>query len=156
LQAQIHRAFDHPDFAACRQRIGLCQALAYPDMVWAMQHCKAIITDSGGLQEEASAFSKPVLVLRDSTERPEAIAAGYAQLIGSQSAGLLTALQDLQNTNWAAALNAADGLQRWPFGDGQASERIAQCLMRHSNPIKATRPHAEQLQKADQHQHEQP
>ena len=92
-----------------------------------MQQCTLILTDSGGIQEEAPAFGKPVLVMRDTTERPEAIEAGTARLVGTdrntieQNVALL--LTDTEEYNTMA--HAAN-----PFGDGHAAERIADFILR--------------------------
>ena len=105
---------DHP-------RVTLTEPLDYDRLVAAMKGCTLLLTDSGGLQEEAPALGKPVLVLRETTERPEAVEAGTAQLVGTdptaihREASLL--LDDSEAYNaMAKAVN--------PFGDGHASERI--------------------------------
>jgi UDP-N-acetylglucosamine 2-epimerase (non-hydrolysing) len=103
-------------------RVTLTEPLDYRQMVMAMFQAYLIITDSGGIQEEAPALGKPVLVLRNKTERPEAIMAGTVKLVGtdpetiSQSANLL--LKDhVEYQRMAKATN--------PYGDGKASARIA-------------------------------
>lgn len=102
-------------------RIFLTEPLDYTELVGAIQRCHLILTDSGGLQEEAPSLGKPVLVLRETTERPEAITAGTAKLVGTNphiirenAADLLSNLEAYEGM--AMAIN--------PFGDGQASERI--------------------------------
>lgn len=106
-------------------RIFLTEPLDYCELVAAIQHCYLVLTDSGGLQEEAPSLGKPVLVLRETTERPEAITAGTAKLVGTdpdtirEVAGkLLTDSQAYETM--ATAIN--------PFGDGHASERILQIV----------------------------
>lgn len=104
-------------------RVFLTEPLDYSELVGAIQRSTLLLTDSGGLQEEAPSLGKPVLVLRETTERPEAVTAGTAKLIGTQSDRIaqeaLTLLQD--PAAYAAMANAAN-----PFGDGQASGRIVQ------------------------------
>jgi UDP-N-acetylglucosamine 2-epimerase (non-hydrolysing) len=102
-------------------RVFLTEPLDYRRLVGAMRQCYLLLTDSGGLQEEAPGLGKPVLVLRDTTERPEAIEAGTARLVGTDKGAIVThALELLTSTSaydtMARAVN--------PFGDGKASERI--------------------------------
>ena len=105
---------DHP-------RAFLTEPLDYDRLVAAMRGATLLLTDSGGLQEEAPALGKPVLVLRRTTERPEAVDAGTAKLIGTDSADILreTALL-LENQEAYDAMARAHN----PFGDGHASARI--------------------------------
>jgi UDP-N-acetylglucosamine 2-epimerase (non-hydrolysing) len=102
-------------------RIFLTEPLNYAELVGAMQRCYLIMSDSGGIQEEAPSLGKPVLVLRDNTERPEAIAAGTAKLVGVETAGIVKATTEiLENQSlYNSMANIAN-----PFGDGQASDRI--------------------------------
>lgn len=102
-------------------RVFLTEPLDYVELVGAIAHCYLLLTDSGGLQEEAPSLGKPVLVLRETTERPEAIAAGTAKLVGTNPERILTAASQLLSDTskyevMATAIN--------PFGDGHASERI--------------------------------
>jgi UDP-N-acetylglucosamine 2-epimerase (non-hydrolysing) len=83
------------------------------------------MTDSGGLQEEAPSLGKPVLVLRDTTERPEAVHAGTAKLIGTEVDSITTAAAELL-TNQALYDQMATAVN--PFGDGHASERIVEIV----------------------------
>lgn len=102
-------------------RVFLTEPLDYAQLVGAIQRCYLLLTDSGGLQEEAPSLGKPVLVLRDTTERPEAIAAGTAKLIGTKTYSILTnASELLSNNNTYQTMSEAIN----PFGDGKASERI--------------------------------
>jgi UDP-N-acetylglucosamine 2-epimerase (non-hydrolysing) len=102
-------------------RAFLTEPLDYDRLVAAMRGATLLLTDSGGLQEEAPALGKPVLVLRRTTERPEAVDAGTAKLIGTDAADILreTALL-LENGEAYEAMARAHN----PFGDGQASARI--------------------------------
>jgi UDP-N-acetylglucosamine 2-epimerase (non-hydrolysing) len=102
-------------------RVFLTEPLDYAELVGAIQRCYLLLTDSGGLQEEAPSLGKPVLVLRETTERPEAIAAGTAQLVGTHPEQVVTAATKLLSDpdayqTMATAVN--------PFGDGRAAERI--------------------------------
>ncbi len=109
-------------------RVRLCEPLAYGPFVSAMKRATLILTDSGGVQEEAPALGKPVLVLREESERPEAIAAGVAKLVGHDPATIVAeAARLLQDP--AAYRSMARGVS--PYGDGRASERIASAVARH-------------------------
>ncbi|MCF7934897.1 MAG: UDP-N-acetylglucosamine 2-epimerase (non-hydrolyzing) [Synergistales bacterium] len=108
------------------ERVILCDPLAYPDFVWAMKRCSLILSDSGGVQEEAPALGKPVLVLRDVTERPEAVECGSAELVGTETARITLAVrQKLKECN---DTRAAPKTYNNPFGDGKAAERIRASL----------------------------
>lgn len=102
-------------------RVFLTEPLDYRALVGAMGRCHLLLTDSGGLQEEAPGLGKPVLVLRDTTERPEAIEAGTARLIGTEANAIRHHALDLL-TNPAAYDTMAKAVN--PFGDGHAAERI--------------------------------
>lgn len=105
-----------------KKNIFLLEPLSYFEFVGMMQQCTLILTDSGGIQEEAPAFGKPVLVMRDTTERPEAIEAGVAKLVGTNRHTIEDAVGDLlTNPDHYHAMAHA----RNPFGDGRAAERIA-------------------------------
>lgn len=101
--------------------IRLVEPLDYPDMVAAMRACALILTDSGGVQEEAPSLGKPVLVLRTTTERPEGVAAGAARLVGTDRAAIVREAARLLDE--PAAYAAMASVQN-PYGDGCASERI--------------------------------
>lgn len=102
-------------------RAFLTEPLDYDQLVAAMRGCTLLLSDSGGLQEEAPALGKPVLVLRRTTERPEAVDAGTAKLIGTASADIVAeASLLLSDTIAYEAMARAHN----PFGDGQASGRI--------------------------------
>lgn len=106
---------------ASHPRVFLTEPLDYTQLVGAIAQCHLLLTDSGGLQEEAPSLGKPVLVLRETTERPEAVMAGTAKLIGTSSEQILAATAELLESEtayrkMATAIN--------PFGDGKASERI--------------------------------
>jgi UDP-N-acetylglucosamine 2-epimerase (non-hydrolysing) len=96
--------------------------LDYPCFVRALAHCDLVLTDSGGVQEEAPAFAKPVLVLRETTERSEAVTAGTATLVGTDPDAIVAAASRLLDDE---AAYAAMARAHHPFGDGQAAARIA-------------------------------
>lgn len=101
--------------------VQLIQPLAYPAFVWLMTQAYLIITDSGGVQEEAPSLGKPVLVMRETTERPEAVEAGTVILVGTDQAKIITEANDLlTNASRYAAMSALHN----PYGDGQACARI--------------------------------
>jgi len=99
----------------------LIDPLAYPDFIWMMNRAKIIITDSGGVQEEAPSLGKPVLVMRDTTERPEAVDAGTVILVGTNKEMIVKEALDLLNNE--ERFDAMSTLHN-PYGDGNASERI--------------------------------
>ena len=105
--------------------VTLSGPLDYFQLIAIMKQCWLVMTDSGGLQEEAPALGKPVLVLRDNTERPEAVEAGVARLVGTSYEGITTAVSCLL-TNNATYLKMARGLS--PYGDGKAASRITAVL----------------------------
>jgi len=107
-------------------RVHLIDPLAYPDFAHLMNRAALVITDSGGLQEEAPALGKPVLVMRRTTERPEAVEAGTARLVGTDTDRIVSAAEELLH-NPAAYSAMATAIS--PFGDGHAAERIADILL---------------------------
>ena len=106
-------------------RTFLTEPLDYAELVGAIQRCYLLLTDSGGLQEEAPSLAKPVLVLRETTERQEAVAAGTAQLVGTDPVQIEAAAAELLQ-NPAAYNKMATAIN--PFGDGQAAKRILQIV----------------------------
>jgi UDP-N-acetylglucosamine 2-epimerase (non-hydrolysing) len=105
--------------------VTLLDPLEYHEMVWLLDRVHLVVTDSGGLQEEASAFGTPVLVLRDTTERPEGIEAGIAELVMPEQHAVVAAVE--------AILGDEDRYERMtlapcPYGDGRASVRIVNAL----------------------------
>ncbi|MBR9989238.1 MAG: UDP-N-acetylglucosamine 2-epimerase (non-hydrolyzing) [Gemmatimonadetes bacterium] len=103
-------------------RIRLTAPLDYLDLVHALKHAALVITDSGGIQEEAPSFGTPVLVLRDVTERPEAVEAGIARLVGTDRRRIVEAASEVLRSSTRAAVSS-------PYGDGRAGERIADIVM---------------------------
>ena len=104
------------------ERIRLFEPPAYPAFIWLLQRAHLVITDSGGIQEEAPALDKPVLVTRRVTERPEGVEAGCARLVGVDTDAIFTAADELL-TDDAVYREMASAPS--PFGDGHASELIA-------------------------------
>jgi UDP-N-acetylglucosamine 2-epimerase (non-hydrolysing) len=110
-------------------RIILCEPLAYGPFVAAMKRAHLILTDSGGVQEEAPALGTPVLVLRDETERPEAVEAGVVKLVGpDHDRILMECTRLLREPETYAAM--AKGVS--PYGDGKSAARIAEILLASS------------------------
>jgi len=105
---------DHP-------RVRLIEPPDYADFVKLMQRSHLILSDSGGVQEEAPAFGRPVLVLRETTERPEGVVAGVAKLVGTDHDLIVREARTLMEDE---AAHAAMAQARSPYGDGRASQRI--------------------------------
>jgi UDP-N-acetylglucosamine 2-epimerase (non-hydrolysing) len=117
--------------------VRLVAPLDYPDLVQAVRRCRFVLTDSGGLQEEAPILGKPVIVMRNETERPEGIRAGTLELVGVDPkaivAGARRLLEDEQHYSRMAHANN-------PYGDGHASERIVQWLLARLRGASAPKP----------------
>lgn len=123
----------HPNPAVARDamkllrhpRVRLVPPLSYPDLLAALRRCRFVITDSGGIQEEAATLGKPLLIARAKTERPEIVAAGAGRIVGHDPREIL---------RWGARLAADAALRRRMgrarnlYGDGLASERIARAV----------------------------
>jgi UDP-N-acetylglucosamine 2-epimerase (non-hydrolysing) len=107
------------------ERVHLTEPLGYDSLVYLMKRCHLILTDSGGIQEEAPTLKKPVLVLREVTERPEALQAGTAIVVGTDPARIVRETQALLDSPAKYAKATVDGN---PFGDGQAAMRIVNIL----------------------------
>lgn len=109
-----------------RANIHLVPPLEYLPFVWLLTRATVVLTDSGGIQEEAPGLGKPVLVMRDTTERPEAIDAGTVELVGTDDARIVSSVSRLLDDPDAfAAMAQANN----PYGDGHAAERIARILL---------------------------
>jgi UDP-N-acetylglucosamine 2-epimerase (non-hydrolysing) len=101
--------------------IHLIDPMAYPEFVWLMNKSYIIITDSGGIQEEAPSLGKPVLVMRDTTERPEAVEAGTVILVGTDTDKIITETQKLlEDTSHYQSMSRLHN----PYGDGKACDKI--------------------------------
>lgn len=103
----------------------LIDPLAYQDFIWLMNRSKIIITDSGGVQEEAPSLGKPVLVIRDTTERPEAVDAGTVTLVGTNEELIVSKALKLLNDD--EQFEQMSKLHN-PYGDGKACERIVEFI----------------------------
>jgi len=126
VAAVIHAVLaDMPEHAAAR--LHLCEPLDYPALLWLLDACWLVLTDSGGIQEEASALNKPVLVLRDSTERAELIAVGGGLLVGTCHDTIVA-----QTLNLMAQPHRYEAMRQAPnpFGDGRSGTSIRDFLVR--------------------------
>lgn len=118
--------------------IRLIEPLNYSDFVHLANHAWLIASDSGGIQEEAPTLGKPLIVLRDTTERPEAIDCGIARLAGHDPAELSRLLEQAYgDTDWVRLAGAVTN----PFGDGRAGERIGSAIVRRleGRPVRTVR-----------------
>jgi UDP-N-acetylglucosamine 2-epimerase (non-hydrolysing) len=104
------------------RNVHLLSPLEYAPFVYLMSRSTLVLTDSGGIQEEAPSFGKPVLVLRDTTERPEAVSAGTVKLLGTETTTIVDGISLLLNdTDLYAEMSTAHN----PYGDGLAAQKIA-------------------------------
>lgn len=110
------------------ERLFLTQPLGYAALIWLLQRAWLVLTDSGGIQEEAAALHAPILVLRETTERPELIEAGAGRLVGTNQATILHAVREL-TSKAALAQSMREAVN--PFGDGTTGQRIA-ALISHT------------------------
>lgn len=105
--------------------IKLISPLEYPELIWIMDKSNIILTDSGGIQEEAPSLGKPVLVLREVTERTEGVIAGTAILVGAHKEKIVTEISRLLlDLNYYSSISRASN----PYGDGKTSEKIVEIL----------------------------
>lgn len=121
VREPVHRILgNHP-------RVKLIEPLGYQPFVWLMDRSTIVLTDSGGVQEEAPSLGKPVLVMRQTTERPEGITAGNAKLVGTQRESIVeNLLRLLQSPDERHAMSRV----RNPYGDGTASRQIVDALVK--------------------------
>ena len=114
-------------------RVHLIEPLDYEPFTNLMAKSYLVVTDSGGLQEEGPTFGKPVLVVREETERPEGIEAGTAKLVGTDYDNILKEIDTLitDKKEYDKMANAVN-----PYGDGKASERIVDIILKHGGSIK--------------------
>lgn len=120
VQEPVHRLLDGIS------NVHLIEPLSYLPFVYLMDKSDIIITDSGGIQEEAPSLGKPVLVMRDTTERPEAVEAGTVMLVGTNTSKIIIELARLLDDSSAYQVMAQACN---PYGDGQACQRIAKALL---------------------------
>ncbi|MBK5264082.1 MAG: UDP-N-acetylglucosamine 2-epimerase (non-hydrolyzing) [Alphaproteobacteria bacterium] len=110
---------------AGHDNVAMIDPLDYPHFVRLLDMCDIVLTDSGGVQEEAPSLGKPVLVMRETTERPEGVAAGTAKLVGTDKDRIVSEIFNLLDDSEAyAAMSRAHN----PFGDGKSGERIARII----------------------------
>ena len=118
----------------------LVEPVDYPELVFLLKRCHFVVTDSGGIQEEAPSFGKPVLVTRETTERPEAMEHGFAKLVGTDEQRLFGEMQALLDD--PQAYRRMSRVEN-PYGDGLASCRIAARLVAgRSGDVSPVRPFA--------------
>lgn len=116
-------------------RIALLPPVSYLEFVALMERAHLILTDSGGVQEEAPTFGKPLLVMREVTERPEGIEAGVARLVGTTEERIVEeAVRLLREPAHYASMARGDN----PYGDGHAAERIVRVLAGRSVEARAS------------------
>lgn len=108
------------------ENVTLCDPIAHSDLLFALEHSQLVITDSGGIQEEAPSFGAPVIVIRHTTERPEGIEAGFAKIVAPDAEALLLQARKWLDTDLRSRLQG----QANPYGDGRAAQRIAERLAR--------------------------
>lgn len=117
VQTQVRALLEHA------KNITLIDPVTYPEMVWLLSKSRLVLSDSGGLQEEAPSFGVPLLVLRDATDRPEGIAANVALLVGTNEDTIVATANQLLSQPHPTMLPSHN-----PFGDGLAASRIADIL----------------------------
>lgn len=110
-----------------RRNIHLITPLGYETFIYLLKRCYLILTDSGGVQEEAPGLGKPVLVMRNTTERPEAVAAGTVKLVGTNAETIVTAVQSLIDD---AGIYENMSRSHNPYGDGNAVQKILTFMKR--------------------------
>jgi len=114
------------DILGSQENVFLVPPQPYPHFVWLMQRSAVIVTDSGGIQEEAPVLGKPVLVTRRLTERPEAVAAGFCRLVGDDPVKIVAGVQRLLDSAHSVEAGPPD---RSIYGDGRSSQRILETLL---------------------------
>jgi len=107
-------------------RISFVKPVGYAASVWLIANARVVVTDSGGIQEEAPSFGTPVLVTRDVTERPEGVAAGFLKVVGTDRANVRDALMEALANDRRPSLKTTPN----PYGDGKASARIADDVLK--------------------------
>lgn len=121
VRKEVHRALGN-----CGGSVLRIEPVDYECMLYLLEHCTLILTDSGGIQEEAAVLRKPVLIMRLVTERPEVIASGLGRLLGTDTRRIVEAVNELlDDPSLYERISAAAN----PFGDGHAAERIVEGLM---------------------------
>jgi UDP-N-acetylglucosamine 2-epimerase (non-hydrolysing) len=108
--------------------IFLIDPLSYEEFIYLMQNCYLILTDSGGIQEEAPSLNKPVLLMRNSTERPEGIQSGAVRIVGADEDAIIRSVSNLisDQSSYNSMINIKN-----PYGDGMTSKKITDILVNH-------------------------
>ena len=114
------------DVLGSRTNVHLVDPAPYPEFVWLMDRSTVILTDSGGVQEEAPSLKKPILVMRETTERPEAMDAGAVELVGTSIDRIVDRVAALLDDPVEYAQHQID---QNPYGDGRAAERIVELML---------------------------
>jgi len=122
IQEVVNARMKHPS-------IHLIPPVGYPQLVWLLDRCHFVITDSGGIQEEAPALGKPVLVIRNVTERTEGIDAGTAVLVGTSKEKILVHARELLDSP-EAYMRMAKAVN--PYGDGTSAQKITEILLKEA------------------------
>ena len=117
------------------ERVLLVEPLDYKEFVRLLKYCYFIITDSGGIQEEAPSLSKPVLLMREVTERPEAVEAGAVRVVGTDSDRIIAASCSLLDSE---AEYKKMVVERNPYGDGKTSQRIVEIILDHLSRVEGS------------------
>ena len=121
VRREVERAL-----SGCGPRVVRVEPVNYELMLYLLEHCTLILTDSGGIQEEAAVLRKPVLIMRRATERPEVVDAGIGRLVGTDTRAILDAVDDtLDNAELRDRIARVEN----PFGDGCAAKRIVESLL---------------------------
>lgn len=123
VQQPVHEALGN------RQNIYLLEPVPYPEFVWLMDRSTIILSDSGGIQEEAPSLNKPVLVMRETTERPEALDAGAVELVGTDRLHIVSRVSTLLTDSDDYARHQ---IAQNPYGDGQACSRIVELMLQRN------------------------
>ncbi|MEZ6124063.1 MAG: UDP-N-acetylglucosamine 2-epimerase (non-hydrolyzing) [Planctomycetaceae bacterium] len=125
IRGPVHQILGH------LKNVHLIEPAQYPEFVWLMDQSTLILSDSGGVQEEAPSLRKPVLVTRDSTERPEAVQVGATRLVGTRTDDVVTEVSKLlTDRNAYAAMQVEEN----PYGNGHAAETILQLMAERFQP----------------------
>jgi UDP-N-acetylglucosamine 2-epimerase (non-hydrolysing) len=125
-----------------RSNVHLIPPADYPEFIWLMDQAKLILSDSGGVQEEAPSLRKPVLVTRETTERPEAVAAGATKLIGTDPDRVVREVRELLTNSEAYAAMQIDVN---PYGDGRAADRIVKLAFQRTTGAVSSRTLSKEL-----------
>jgi UDP-N-acetylglucosamine 2-epimerase len=113
------------------QAVMLCEPMAYTELIRVMASATLILTDSGGIQEEAPTLKKPVLIMRDHTERPEILESGFGRLVGTDTEKIVSTVERiLLDDKLYESMRGGKN----PFGDGLAAKRIVNVISKYFNP----------------------